>query len=266
MMPITHPSAAPLRRACRVARAARRVPLARTFPHRVRCAHPGGTRAHHIFSQTSHPRRVRHARWGIIDRAAPVALRMTDAIKIDVWSDIACPWCYIGKRNLEKGLAAASTDDDAPVVEVDVPLVRALARHPGGLRGRRGGLPVTAQGHLRRPGRADARSGDGCRGRCRSDLPLRPSAAHQHRQGARTAALREGERPPGRAGRATHVGVLHRGPAPRPRGRAGRAGRRFRTRCGCRARGAAQRPLPRRRCAPIRRRRRRTASTASRSS
>lgn len=44
---------------------------------------------------------------------------MTDAIKIDVWSDIACPWCYIGKRNLEKGLAAASTDDDAPVVEVE---------------------------------------------------------------------------------------------------------------------------------------------------
>ena len=35
-----------------------------------------------------------------------------------MWSDIACPWCYIGKRNLEQGLAAASADDDAPVVEV----------------------------------------------------------------------------------------------------------------------------------------------------
>ncbi|WP_248149687.1 DsbA family oxidoreductase [Microbacterium aoyamense] len=43
---------------------------------------------------------------------------MTDAIKIDVWSDIACPWCYIGKRNLENGLAAASADADAPLVEV----------------------------------------------------------------------------------------------------------------------------------------------------
>jgi len=43
---------------------------------------------------------------------------VTDAIKIDVWSDIACPWCYIGKRNLEKGLAEASADEDAPVVEV----------------------------------------------------------------------------------------------------------------------------------------------------
>lgn len=43
---------------------------------------------------------------------------MTDAIKIDVWSDIACPWCYIGKRNLENGLATASADADAPQVEV----------------------------------------------------------------------------------------------------------------------------------------------------
>ncbi len=43
---------------------------------------------------------------------------MTDAIKIDVWSDIACPWCYIGKRNLEKGLAETATDADAPRVEV----------------------------------------------------------------------------------------------------------------------------------------------------
>ncbi|WP_314855133.1 DsbA family protein, partial [uncultured Microbacterium sp.] len=43
---------------------------------------------------------------------------MTDAIKIDVWSDIACPWCYIGKRNLEKGLAETATDADAPAVEV----------------------------------------------------------------------------------------------------------------------------------------------------
>jgi predicted DsbA family dithiol-disulfide isomerase len=39
-------------------------------------------------------------------------------IRIDVWSDIACPWCYIGKRNLENGLAAAAQDDDAPQVEI----------------------------------------------------------------------------------------------------------------------------------------------------
>lgn len=43
---------------------------------------------------------------------------MTDAIRIDVWSDIACPWCYIGKRNLEKGLADIAADADSPQVAV----------------------------------------------------------------------------------------------------------------------------------------------------
>ena len=41
---------------------------------------------------------------------------MTDAIAIDVWSDIACPWCYIGKRNLEK--AIASRGEGVPDVRV----------------------------------------------------------------------------------------------------------------------------------------------------
>jgi predicted DsbA family dithiol-disulfide isomerase len=31
---------------------------------------------------------------------------MSDAIRVDVWSDIACPWCYIGKRKFEAGVAA----------------------------------------------------------------------------------------------------------------------------------------------------------------
>jgi len=26
-------------------------------------------------------------------------------IQIEVWSDIVCPWCYIGKRRLERALA-----------------------------------------------------------------------------------------------------------------------------------------------------------------
>ncbi|WP_188741665.1 DsbA family oxidoreductase [Agromyces bauzanensis] len=42
---------------------------------------------------------------------------MTSPIKIDIWSDIACPWCYIGKRHLEGGLAALG--DDAPEVEIE---------------------------------------------------------------------------------------------------------------------------------------------------
>lgn len=43
---------------------------------------------------------------------------MTEKITFDVWSDIACPWCYIGKRNLERGLAAIASEPDAPEVEV----------------------------------------------------------------------------------------------------------------------------------------------------
>jgi predicted DsbA family dithiol-disulfide isomerase len=30
---------------------------------------------------------------------------MTTPLRIDVWSDIACPWCFIGKRRLEKAIA-----------------------------------------------------------------------------------------------------------------------------------------------------------------
>ena len=32
---------------------------------------------------------------------------MSDPIKVDVWSDIACPWCFIGKRKFELGAAEA---------------------------------------------------------------------------------------------------------------------------------------------------------------
>ncbi len=43
---------------------------------------------------------------------------VTEPISIDIWSDIACPWCYIGKRNLEKGLEAVAGDEDAPQVNI----------------------------------------------------------------------------------------------------------------------------------------------------
>src|SRR5690625_4307237 len=36
-------------------------------------------------------------------------------MKIEIWSDIACPFCYIGKAHLEKALAAF---DDSAKVEV----------------------------------------------------------------------------------------------------------------------------------------------------
>lgn len=47
----------------------------------------------------------------------PLAHSVTSPIKIDIWSDIACPWCYIGKRHLESGIAALG--DAAPAVEIE---------------------------------------------------------------------------------------------------------------------------------------------------
>ncbi len=37
-------------------------------------------------------------------------------LRIDVWSDIACPWCYVGKRRLEAALARFPHRDSVEVV------------------------------------------------------------------------------------------------------------------------------------------------------
>ncbi|WP_067441276.1 DsbA family oxidoreductase [Nocardioides jensenii] len=37
-------------------------------------------------------------------------------MRIDVWSDVVCPWCYIGKRRLESALAEFEHADDVEVV------------------------------------------------------------------------------------------------------------------------------------------------------
>ena len=37
-------------------------------------------------------------------------------MRIEVWSDVVCPWCYIGKRHLEAALAAFPHRDEVEVV------------------------------------------------------------------------------------------------------------------------------------------------------
>jgi predicted DsbA family dithiol-disulfide isomerase len=37
-------------------------------------------------------------------------------MRIEIWSDVVCPWCYIGKRRLEKALAAFPHAADVEVV------------------------------------------------------------------------------------------------------------------------------------------------------
>lgn len=44
---------------------------------------------------------------------------MSDTVKVDVWSDIACPWCYIGKRKFETGVAAFGAAAEGRRVEVE---------------------------------------------------------------------------------------------------------------------------------------------------
>ena len=33
-------------------------------------------------------------------------LEWTRRVKIEIYSDVVCPWCYIGERRLERALAA----------------------------------------------------------------------------------------------------------------------------------------------------------------
>ncbi|MER5788813.1 DsbA family oxidoreductase [Streptomyces sp. NPDC001980] len=37
-------------------------------------------------------------------------------MRVEIWSDIACPWCYVGKARFEKALAAFPHRDDVEVV------------------------------------------------------------------------------------------------------------------------------------------------------
>ncbi len=37
-------------------------------------------------------------------------------MRIDIWSDIVCPWCYVGKRRFEKALAAFEHRDGIEIV------------------------------------------------------------------------------------------------------------------------------------------------------
>jgi predicted DsbA family dithiol-disulfide isomerase len=48
-----------------------------------------------------------------------VAPEVSEPIKIDIWSDIACPWCYIGKRKFEAGTGLFAGAGEGREVEVE---------------------------------------------------------------------------------------------------------------------------------------------------
>ena len=37
-------------------------------------------------------------------------------MRVDIWSDVVCPWCYVGKARFEKALAGSGVADEAEVV------------------------------------------------------------------------------------------------------------------------------------------------------
>ena len=42
---------------------------------------------------------------------------MAKTLKVDIWSDIACPWCYIGKRKFERAVEEFTVDGREVEVE-----------------------------------------------------------------------------------------------------------------------------------------------------
>src|SRR5690554_643819 len=42
--------------------------------------------------------------------------KMENKMKVEIWSDVMCPFCYIGKRNLEKALSQFSDKEHIEVI------------------------------------------------------------------------------------------------------------------------------------------------------
>nr|WP_329609303.1 DsbA family oxidoreductase [Arthrobacter sp. ATA002] len=74
-------------------------------------------------------------------------------MKVEIWSDIACPWCYIGKRRFEAALAGFEHRDDVEVSWRSYQLDPSLPKHYDGtevqyLSERKGIDPVQLAGML----------------------------------------------------------------------------------------------------------------------
>jgi predicted DsbA family dithiol-disulfide isomerase len=54
-------------------------------------------------------------------------------MKVEIWSDVVCPWCYIGKRRFEAALATTALPDPVEIVWRSFQL---NPDHPRGLRRR----------------------------------------------------------------------------------------------------------------------------------
>jgi predicted DsbA family dithiol-disulfide isomerase len=51
-------------------------------------------------------------------------------MRVDIWSDLVCPWCYVGKRRFEKALERFDNRDDVQIVH------RSFQLNPAAPRGK----------------------------------------------------------------------------------------------------------------------------------
>lgn len=49
-------------------------------------------------------------------------------MRVDIWSDLVCPWCYLGKRRFERALSMSEHRDDVQVVHRSFQLDPAFPR------------------------------------------------------------------------------------------------------------------------------------------
>jgi predicted DsbA family dithiol-disulfide isomerase len=49
-------------------------------------------------------------------------------MRVDIWSDLVCPWCYVGKRRFEKALARFDNRDEVQIVHRSFQLNSAAPR------------------------------------------------------------------------------------------------------------------------------------------
>ena len=99
-------------------------------------------------------------------------------MRIEIWSDVVCPWCYVGKRRLETALAAFAHRDEVEVVYRSFELDPSAPQH---------GHERTVESLARKYGRGEdemrqMQRVDRDRGRGGPGVPALRHRAHQHRR------------------------------------------------------------------------------------
>ncbi len=67
---------------------------------------------------------------------------MSDAIKVDIWSDVQCPWCYIGKRKFEAGSEGFNVEVEYHSFELSPETSVDFDGTPADFLAKRKGLPM----------------------------------------------------------------------------------------------------------------------------